>query len=46
MDFKERVKRAQELLVTAKHVAIATVNADGSPHNTPVFMAFDDGLRA
>jgi uncharacterized pyridoxamine 5'-phosphate oxidase family protein len=37
-------ERLKELLKFVKHVAIATVNEDGSPHNTPVFAAFDDEL--
>lgn len=27
------------------HAAIATVNEDGTPHNTPVFAAFDESLN-
>ena len=40
-----RIERVRKLIKTAKHVALATVNADGSPHNSPVFAAFDDGLQ-
>ena len=39
-----RIKRAKELLATARHAAMATVNADGSPHNTPYFLMFVDDL--
>lgn len=42
---KERIRRAQELLKTARHAAMATVNADGSPHNTPFFFLHDDHLE-
>jgi general stress protein 26 len=42
----DRVMRAKELLAGIHHVPIATVNDDGSPHNSPVFMAFDDQLNA
>lgn len=42
----ERLVRARQLLAEIHHVAIATVNEDGSPHDSPVFMAFDDELRA
>lgn len=45
-ELKERIDRAKELLKAVQHVSIATVNADGSPHNSPVFMAFDDYLCA
>jgi hypothetical protein len=41
----ERLERVRELLTTVRHVAIATVNDDGSPHNSPVFAAVDDQLR-
>ncbi|HSX08032.1 MAG TPA: pyridoxamine 5'-phosphate oxidase family protein [Candidatus Saccharimonadales bacterium] len=40
-----RIERAKELLQTVRHVALATVNLDDSPHNSPVFMAFGKGLR-
>jgi putative heme iron utilization protein len=40
-----RIDRARELLSTVRHVAIATVNADGSPHNSPVFAGTDDQLN-
>ncbi|HEY2004482.1 MAG TPA: pyridoxamine 5'-phosphate oxidase family protein [Candidatus Saccharimonadia bacterium] len=36
---------AQVLLRETRHVAIATVNTDGSPHCSPVFMVFDERLR-
>ena len=41
----QRLVRARQLLAEIHHVAIATVNEDGSPHNSPVFMAFDNQLR-
>lgn len=33
----QRIDRAKTLLATSKHAAMATVNNDGSPHNTPFF---------
>lgn len=33
----ERTARAKWLLANVKHGAMATVNEDGSPHNTPYF---------
>lgn len=33
----EQVGRAKELLSSVLHAAMATVNEDGSPHNTPYF---------
>lgn len=41
----EKIARARELLETVRHIPLATVNADGSPHNSPVFGAFDDQLN-
>lgn len=37
--------RAQMLLHEVHHVAIATTNADGTPHCSPVFMVFDAQLH-
>jgi len=39
-----RIKRARYLLKNARHIAMATVNEDGSPHNTPLFFIRDDAL--
>lgn len=41
---EERINRAKQLLQEIHHVPVATVNEDGSPHDSPVFMAFDDRL--
>lgn len=41
----ERLERARQLLRDIHHIPLATVNDDGTPHNTPVFMAFDDRLQ-
>lgn len=43
---RQKIERARELLRTVRHAAVATTNADGSPHNSPVFMAFDDELNS
>ena len=42
---QERIARAKELLKTVRHAAMATVNADGSPHNTPYFFMYDEPLK-
>ena len=42
---RERIDRAKELLATGRHGAMATVNADGSPHNTPFYLILDDTLE-
>lgn len=33
----DRIQRAKWLLANVKHAAMATVNEDGTPHNTPYF---------
>ena len=43
---EDRIKRVRQLLGEIRHVALATVNSDGTPHNTPVFAALDDKLCA
>lgn len=42
---EERIRRAKELLKTARHAAMATVNTDDSPHNTPFFFLHDDHFK-
>jgi len=44
-DLNKRILRAKELLATIKHAAMATVNADGSPHNTPYLFMHDPELK-
>jgi hypothetical protein len=39
---EEHIERAKELLKTARHASMATVNEDGSPHNTPFLFMHDD----
>ncbi len=41
----KRIERAKELLRDIRHAALATVNKDGSPLNSPLFVAFDDQLN-
>jgi uncharacterized pyridoxamine 5'-phosphate oxidase family protein len=43
---EERLERVRELLREIHHVPISTVNEDGSPHLSPVFMAFDEHMNA
>lgn len=38
---QEQIERAKELLRTARHASMATVNEDGSPHNTPFMFLHD-----
>lgn len=41
----QQIARAIQLLKETRHAAMATVNADGSPHNTPYFFMYDDSLQ-
>jgi hypothetical protein len=36
--------KEKELLKNIRHCALATVNSDGSPHNTPLFCLFNQDL--
>jgi len=40
-----QIARAQELLKNARHAAMATVNEDGSPHNSPFLFMYDATLE-
>jgi len=42
---QERIGRTRWLLENVRHAAIATVNEDGSPHNSPVFFQYDSRLN-
>lgn len=44
-NYGETIERAKELLHTARHAAMATVNEDGSPHNTPFRFLYDPKLQ-
>ena len=41
----EQIERAKELLKTRRHASMATVNGDGTPHNTPFMLMYDDALE-
>lgn len=41
----ERIERAKWLLQHVRHAAMATVNSDGTPHNTPYFFVASDDLK-
>lgn len=41
----DSITRAKELLKNARNAAMATVNEDGSPHNTPYRFLADDNLE-
>jgi hypothetical protein len=40
----ERITWAKHLLANVHNAAVATVNSDGSPHNTPLFIMHDASL--
>ncbi len=40
-----KMNRAKELIYTSKHISLATTNADGSPHNSPVRFFYDEKLE-
>lgn len=44
-DIQSKIARAKELLNTIRHAAMATVNADGSPHSTPYFFMRSPDLQ-
>ncbi len=41
----KQIERAIDLLATVKYAAMATVNEDGSPHNTPYFFMCSADLK-
>lgn len=46
MDILEsKINRAKELIYTSRHISLATTNADGSPHNSPVRFFYDEKLE-
>ncbi len=42
---KKKIERARELLATSKHISVATVNEDGSPHNSVLRFFYDSQLK-
>ncbi len=44
-DTINQIDRVKELLIKARHASMATVNDDGSPHNTPFMFLFDEDLK-
>ena len=40
-----KLNRAKELIFTSNHIALATTNADGSPHNSPMKFFYDEKLQ-
>jgi general stress protein 26 len=44
-DLASKIARAKQLLAEIHHVPLATVSDDGTPLNSPLFMAFDTQLH-
>ena len=42
---ESKINRAKELIYTSRHISLATTNADGSPHNSPVRFLYDEKLE-
>jgi hypothetical protein len=40
----EQIRRARKLLKTVRHASYATVNEDGTPHNSPLMLIYNDDL--
>lgn len=40
----DEAEKAKNLLKNIRHFALATVNEDGTPHNTPLFCIFSEDL--
>ena len=40
----QALQRAKSVLAGHRHAAMATVNDDGTPHNTPFFFLYDKDL--
>lgn len=40
----EQIRLAQNLLRTVRHASYATVNEDGTPHNSPLMLIYNDDL--
>jgi len=45
MRIEKQTERARWLLQNVKHAAMATVNDDGTPHNTPYLFMISDDLK-
>lgn len=43
-DHLAQVKLAQKLLKTVRHAAYATMNEDGTPHNSPLMLIYNEDL--
>ncbi|MBC7766424.1 pyridoxamine 5'-phosphate oxidase family protein [Arenimonas sp.] len=40
-----KMNKAKELIYTSRHISLATTNADGSPHNSPIKFLYDEKLE-
>ncbi len=44
-NLESKINRAKELIYTSRHISLATTNADGSPHNSPVKFLYNEKLE-
>ena len=43
-DYSKQIELAKNLLRTVRHAAYATVNEDGTPHNSPLMLIYNENL--
>jgi len=43
-DHQQQIELAKKLLRTVRHAAYATVNEDGTPHNSPLMLIYNEDL--
>lgn len=43
-DHRTQIELAKKLLKTVRHAAYATINEDGTPHNSPLMLIYNEGL--
>ena len=43
-DNQVQIELAKKLLQTVRHAAYATVNEDGTPHNSPLMLIYNEDL--
>jgi hypothetical protein len=42
--YSDQIELAKELLKTVRHAAYATINEDGTPHNSPLMLIYNEDL--
>ena len=44
VDWKDQIELARKLLKTVRHAAYSTVNDNGTPHNSPLMLIYNESL--